>query len=42
LLFCCSGPGEFTEALEQRTLRRLTPGKAERPRKPLGQEDQTK
>ena len=28
------GPAEFTQALEQRTRRRLTPGKGGRPRKP--------
>jgi hypothetical protein len=34
------GPAEFIEALEQRTLRRLMPGKGGRPRKPEGHENQ--
>jgi putative transposase len=35
------GREEFTKALEERTLRRLTPGKGGRPRKPLGHENQS-
>ena len=33
-------PAEFIEALEQRTHRRLTPGKLGRPRKPVAHEKQ--
>ena len=33
------GPAEFTRALEERTQRRLTPGKGGRPRKPAGHEN---